>query len=59
MSIDKARFRKLVIPGDQLLIEVKKKQARNLVWKFDCEAKVNNDIVADATITAMIVESDG
>lgn len=58
MSIDKARFRKLVIPGDQLLIEVKKKQARKSVWKFDCIAKVDKNIVAEATITAMIVEGN-
>ena len=56
MSIEKARFRKLVTPGDQLIIEVRKKQARKAVWKFDCNAKVDNDIVADATITAMIVD---
>ena len=56
MSIEKARFRKLVIPGDQLLIEVRKKHARRSVWKFDCCAKVNEEIVADASITAMIVD---
>ena len=56
MSIDKARFRKLVIPGDQLFIEVKKKQARKLVWKFDCIARVDDQIVAEAIITAMIVD---
>jgi 3-hydroxyacyl-[acyl-carrier-protein] dehydratase len=58
MSIDKARFRKLVTPGDQLYIEVKKKQARKLVWKFDCIAKVDHKIVAEATITAMIVDDN-
>jgi len=58
MSIDKARFRKLVTPGDQLFIEVKKKQARKLVWKFDCIARVNEKIVAEATITAMIVDNN-
>ena len=58
MSIDKARFRKLVIPGDQLLVEVNKKQSRKSVWKFDCIAKVDEQIVAEATITAMIVEND-
>ena len=58
MSIDKARFRKLVTPGDQLFIEVKKKQARKLVWKFDCIARVNDQIVAEATITAMIVDAN-
>ncbi len=56
MSIEKARFRKLVTPGDQLLIEVKKKHARRSVWKFDCSAKVDSEVVADATITAMIVD---
>jgi 3-hydroxyacyl-[acyl-carrier-protein] dehydratase len=59
MSIDKARFRKLVTPGDQLFIEVKKKQSRKLVWKFDCIARVNDQIVAEATITAMIVDDNG
>ena len=58
MSIDKARFRKLVTPGDQLYIEVKKKQARKLVWKFDCIARVDHKIVAEATITAMIVDNN-
>ena len=56
MSIEKARFRKLVTPGDQLLIEVKKKHARRSVWKFDCSAKVDSEVVADASITAMIVD---
>ncbi len=56
MSIDKARFRKLVTPGDQLFIEVRKKQARKSVWKFECNAKVDSEIVADAIITAMIVD---
>tara|TARA_B100000029_G_scaffold512602_1_gene609715 strand:+ start:251 stop:691 length:441 start_codon:yes stop_codon:yes gene_type:complete len=56
MSIEKARFRHLVTPGDQLLIEVRKKHARRSVWKFDCSAKVNDEIVSDATITAMIVD---
>ena len=58
MSIDKARFRQLVVPGDQLFIEVKKKQARKLVWKFDCIARVETKIVAEATITAMIVDKN-
>ena len=58
MSIDKARFRQLVVPGDQLLVEVKKKQSRKTVWKFDCVAKVTNYVVAEATITAMIVDEN-
>ena len=56
MSIEKARFRKLVTPGDQLFIEVRKKHARRSVWKFECCAKVDGEIVSDALITAMIVD---
>ena len=41
-----------------LFIEVKKKQARKLVWKFDCIARVDDQIVAEATITAMIVDDN-
>ena len=58
MSIDKARFRQLVVPGDQLFIEVRKKQSRKLVWKFDCLAKVEKKVVAEATITAMIANNN-
>ena len=58
MTIDKARFRKLVVPGDQLFIEVRKKQSRKTVWKFDCVAMVEKKIVAEATITAMIVDEN-
>ena len=54
--IEKARFRKLVIPGDQLLIEVRKSMQEDQSGKFDCCAKVNEEIVADASITAMIVD---
>ena len=57
MSVDRAKFRKLVIPGDQLIIEVKKNHSRKTVWKFDCTAKVDNVIVSEAIITAMIVDS--
>ena len=52
MSIEKARFRKLVTPGDQLIIEVKK-QARNLYGSWLHRVMMN---ISDATITAMIVD---
>ena len=57
MTIDNARFRKPVVPGDTLYVRVSKKRERGPVWKFDCEAKVGDKVVAEATITAMI--SDG
>ena len=54
MSIDGARFRKPVIPGDQLQIKVVKRRNRGSVWKFACEAMVGDGLVAEAVITAMI-----
>jgi 3-hydroxyacyl-[acyl-carrier-protein] dehydratase len=56
MSIDGARFRKPVVPGDQLLIYIEKLKNRRNVWKFACQAKVEGDLVAEATIAAMILD---
>jgi len=56
MAIDGAKFRKPVVPGDQLKIYVKKEQNRRNVWKFKCEAKVDDQLCAEATITAMIMD---
>jgi 3-hydroxyacyl-[acyl-carrier-protein] dehydratase len=57
MSVDSARFRKPVVPGDTLLIHVEKKQQRGNVWKFSATAKVDGTVVADATYAAMIREN--
>lgn len=57
MAIDGAKFRKPVTPGDTLHIHVKKDQNRRNVWKFNCEAKVGSDLVAEANITAMIMDN--
>lgn len=56
MSIDNCRFRKPVFPGDQIHVHVKKKQRRRNVWKFEAEAKVDGEIVAEAVYAAMILE---
>ncbi|NIZ02129.1 3-hydroxyacyl-ACP dehydratase FabZ [Thalassospira lucentensis] len=54
MSIDNARFRKPVTPGDVMHIHVVKKQSRGPVWKFESQVKVDGQVVAEATIAAMI-----
>ncbi|HVJ51231.1 MAG TPA: 3-hydroxyacyl-ACP dehydratase FabZ [Aliidongia sp.] len=56
MSIEEARFRKPVVPGDQLRIHVKKQRHRANVWRFAGEAKVNGVLVAEAVYTAMIAD---
>lgn len=56
MSIDNARFRKPVGPGDQVRIHVVKERQRGNIWKFKGEAKVDGTLVAEAVYTAMIVD---
>ena len=56
MSIESARFRKPVTPGDTMNINVTTKQVRGNVWKFSGEAFVEDTIVAEANFTAMIVD---
>jgi len=58
MSIEGARFRKPVEPGDQIKLHVEKVQNRRNVWKFKGEAKVDGTLVAEATFTAMIVDEE-
>jgi len=54
MSIDSAKFRRPVVPGDQLRIKVTKVQRRMSVWKFSGEVTVDGRVVAEATFAAMI-----
>ena len=56
MSIDDARFRRPVTPGDTVHIHVTKLQHRRNVWKFKGEAKVNGVLCAEATFAAMILD---
>jgi 3-hydroxyacyl-[acyl-carrier-protein] dehydratase len=56
MSIDEARFRKPVVPGDQLHIEVEVQKARGSIWKFKGIARVGDTVCADATYSAMIMD---
>ncbi len=57
LSVDAARFRKPVVPGDTLHIHVEKQYNRGKVWKFKGEARVGDTVMADATFAAMIVET--
>ncbi|WP_168464379.1 3-hydroxyacyl-ACP dehydratase FabZ [Wolbachia endosymbiont of Ctenocephalides felis wCfeT] len=54
MSIENAKFRKPVIPGDTLVLQSNIKNARLSACKFECIAYVNEEKVAEATILAML-----
>ncbi len=56
MTIDQARFRRLVVPGDQLRIKVTKQQRKLGVWKFAGHATVDGQLAAEAVIGAKIMD---
>lgn len=56
MSIEEARFRKPVVPGDSLKIHVKKQRHRGNVWRFEGKTFVDDVLVAEAVYTAMIMD---
>ena len=56
MTIENARFRKPVVPGDRLVINVQKLRSRGSVFKFSGKAFVGEVLAAEATFSAMIVD---
>jgi len=58
MAIDKAKFRKPVIPGDQLTLEVTPLRKGGVIWKLRGEAKVDGVVVAEAELLASIQPRD-
>ncbi|MBN9024845.1 MULTISPECIES: 3-hydroxyacyl-ACP dehydratase FabZ [Kaistia] len=56
MTIDGAKFRKPVVPGDVLEYHVRKTRSRGAVWKFQCEGIVAGTKVAEAEISAMLID---
>jgi 3-hydroxyacyl-[acyl-carrier-protein] dehydratase len=56
MTVDNARFRRPVVPGDTVKVHVVKLQNRKNVWKFRGEAMVDGNLCAEATFAAMILD---
>tara|TARA_B100001057_G_scaffold144628_3_gene144559 strand:- start:15829 stop:16266 length:438 start_codon:yes stop_codon:yes gene_type:complete len=56
MTIENARFRRPVVPGDRLVINVQKQRSRGSVFKFSGKAFVGEILAAEATFSAMIVD---
>jgi 3-hydroxyacyl-[acyl-carrier-protein] dehydratase len=56
MSIDGAKFRKPVVPGDQMRIHVRKTKRRGGLMKYSCVAMVEGQKVAEAEVTAMLID---
>jgi len=56
MSIDKAKFRAPVVPGDQLVYKISVIKNKGAVWQLDAKAYIDDKIVAQAELKAMIVD---
>jgi 3-hydroxyacyl-[acyl-carrier-protein] dehydratase len=48
VGIDKARFRGQVVPGDQLVLKISLKRNMRGIGMYQCEARINGDVVAEA-----------
>ena len=59
LTIDGAKFRKPVVPGDRLEMHVKKLKQRGNIWRFGCEGIVDGAKVAEAEISAMMSAKQG
>ncbi len=58
MSIDGARFRKPVVPGDRIELHVEVTRQKGSVWKEKGEARVDGEVVAEAEFMAMLIDRD-
>ncbi len=56
MSIDKAKFRVPVTPGDQLIYKINVMKQKGSVWQLEAKAYVDGKVVAQAELKAMIVD---
>jgi beta-hydroxyacyl-ACP dehydratase FabZ len=54
MSLDKVRFRKPVVPGDQLILDLTVLKGKKTYFKMEGKAKVNDTLVAEAELMAMV-----
>ena len=51
VGMEKVRFKRQVIPGDQLILRAKKTMERHSIYKFSCTACVGDELAASAEIT--------
>ena len=58
MSIDNVKFRRPIVPGDQVMMEIKVLKQRGNVWRFSGNATVDGKLVSEAEFTAMVTDKE-
>ncbi len=53
-GMDGVRFRKSVVPGDQLVMNLRSIKRKSILWKMDCKAFVDDDLVVESILTAAV-----
>ena len=59
VGVDKVRFKRQVVPGDQLLMKAKIERRSKVIWKFSCEATVDGELVTAANLLCAASPKDG
>ena len=50
VGVDKVRFKRQVVPGDQLVLKAKIERRSKIIWKFSCEASVDGELCTAASL---------
>ena len=58
VGVDNVRFKRQVIPGDQLTLSVKLVKRSRMIWKFTCEASVDGELVTSANMLCAATEKE-
>ncbi len=58
VGVDNTRFKRPVVPGDQLVLEAIFEKVRKNIWKFKAKATVDGQLVASADLLTTVMESD-
>jgi len=58
VGVDNVRFKRQVIPGDQLMLKVELVKRARMIWKFTCEASVDGELVTSASMLCAATEKE-
>ena len=58
VGVDNVRFKRQVIPGDQLMLKVELVKRARMIWKFTCEASVDGELVTSANMLCAATEKE-
>lgn len=58
VGVDNVRFKRQVIPGDQLMLKVQLVKRTRIIWKFTCEASVEGELVTSASMLCAATEKE-